>query len=67
MSANDSRNNKTIHTSLNDFLDFGPDNNIKMPTPSVSSSNNDVVLRIQQLVKKLQELNTRVERLSHLF
>ena len=53
---------KDIHTTLSDILDFGPDN-ITMVSPQ--NTVNHTHDRLKKLLKQLQELNTRVDRIVH--
>lgn len=54
---NDSKplSKNTVLTRLNDIVDFGPD------TANIVGGTND---RIQQLVKKVQEITQRIDRLN---
>lgn len=62
MSADHSGKTKGGKSVLNALLDFGPETSAPAPTPS-----HDVVDRIKQIVKKLQEINQRIDDLSHRF
>ena len=52
--------NKNIHTTLNDFLDFGPET-VVLPTNQPES---EIAARIKALVLKLQEINERLDKIS---
>lgn len=66
MGGNDSKNSssgakRAINTTLSDILNFGPDSSTTLVLkPSPDETNN----RLKKLVKDLQVLNARVERLS---
>lgn len=55
-------NIKIVKPSLNDLVDFGPD------TDEVDGKVTDnTAERLRRLVKQLQEINRRVDKLSHRF
>ena len=66
MGKTDSKNSdlgakKAINTTLSDILNFGPDSSstlVLKPSPDETNT------RLKKLVKDLQGLNARVERLS---
>lgn len=53
-------NIKTVAPSVNDLVDFGPEE------PPVTSPQ-DASERLKKLVKQLQEINRRIDNLSHRF
>ena len=53
---------KDIHTTLSDILDFGTDN---ITMDSTQNTMNQTHERLKKLLKQLQELNTRVDRIVH--
>ena len=65
MGEKDNRNSaglgRDLNTKLSDILDFGPDK-IK-PTPQAKDTNE----RIKKLLKQLQEINARVDKLTDRF
>ncbi|NBX67776.1 MAG: hypothetical protein EBR01_02285 [Proteobacteria bacterium] len=52
---------KDIHTTLSDILDFGSDKMTLVAAPKTPESTNE---RLKKLVRQLQELNRRVDRLT---
>lgn len=53
---------KDIHTTLSDILDFGTDKMTLVPSsPKTSDSTHE---RLKRLVRQLQELNHRIDRLT---
>jgi hypothetical protein len=52
---------KDIHTTLNDILDFGTDKMTLVAPARTPDSTNE---RLKRLVRQLQELNHRIDRLT---
>jgi hypothetical protein len=52
---------KDIHTTLSDILDFGTDKMTLVSPPKNSDSTHE---RLRRLVRQLQELNHRIDRLT---
>ncbi len=54
-------NHKTVTPSVNDLVDFGPE------TDEVEVTTDNTADRLRKLVKQLQEINRRIDNLSHRF
>lgn len=52
---------KDIHTTLTDILDFGMDKTTLVSAPKTPESTNE---RLKKLVRQLQELNRRIDRIT---
>jgi len=52
---------KDIHTTLTDILDFGTDKTTLVSAPKTPESTNE---RLKKLVRQLQELNRRIDRIT---